>query len=516
MSHDPAPQSEREARLLSVIESAMDAIITVDESQRIVMFNPAAERIFGVPVAEALGSPLDRLIPERFRRGHGEHIRAFGRTGVTMRSMGRLGTISGVRADGTEFPIEASISQATAGGQRLFTVILRDVSERKKLQEQFLQSQKMEGIGRLAGGIAHDFNNLLMAMFNYLTLATNRLEAGHPALPAIASAYEAAERAAMLTRQLLAFARKQVARPRVLSATEVVAGLEPMLRRLIGDDVVLRASLTATGNVRADATQLEQVIVNLVVNARDAMPQGGPLTIEVSDTELDEAYCRMRVDAAPGPHVMLAVSDTGVGMDAETLGRLFEPFFTTKAPGKGTGLGLATCHGIVKQSGGHIAVYSEPGRGTTVKVFLPRVTEERGAEPERWAAHAPGGGTEAVLLVEDSPVVRGLVAEALQRAGYRVLVASTGAEALRIAGEAGTLKLLVTDVVMPQMSGVELAAALTAERPGLRVIYMSGYTEESIAEQGVDSRGAVFMTKPFTTDSLLRRARELLDGAGGG
>jgi two-component system cell cycle sensor histidine kinase/response regulator CckA len=517
MSHDPAngPLSDREARLLSIIESAMDAIITVDESQRIVLFNPAAERIFGVPVAEALGSRLDRFIPERFRRSHAAHVGEFGRTGVTMRAMGRLGTISGLRADGTEFPIEASISQATAGGQRLFTVILRDVSERKRLQEQFLQSQKMEGIGRLAGGIAHDFNNLLMAVFNYLTLASNRLDPGHPARPAIASAHEAAEKAAMLTRQLLAFARKQVVRPRVLSPGDVVAGLEPMLRRLIGDDIVLRASLAAAGNVLADATQLEQVIVNLVVNARDAMPEGGKVTIEVSDTELDEAYCRSRVNVSPGPYVMIAVTDTGTGMDAATLQHLFEPFFTTKAPGKGTGLGLATCHAIVKQRGGHIAVYSEPGRGTTVRVFMPRIAEDHRTELRGGPSPAPVGGTESVLLVEDSPVIRGLVSEALQHAGYDVLVADSGAAALRLAEARGSrLALLITDVVMPEMSGAQLAETLLAGRPRLKVIYMSGYTEETISESPMKPSGALFISKPFTTDSLLRQVRQLLDAKG--
>ncbi|MCC6677670.1 MAG: PAS domain S-box protein [Phycisphaerales bacterium] len=505
---------ESQTRLSQIIDSAMDAIITVDETQHIVMFNHAAERIFGVTATEAIGGPLDRLIPNRFRRAHGEHIRSFGRTGVTTRGMGRLQTLSGLRADGKEFPIEASISQAVAGGQRFFTVILRDVSERRALEEQLLQSQKMEGIGRLAGGVAHDFNNLLMAIFNYVALASNKVEPSHPAQAYLAQVHEAAERAATLTRQLLAFARKQVVSPRVLCPSEVVSGLEPLLRRLLGENLLLRTAIDdITGNVRADRTQLEQVIMNLAVNARDAMPRGGTLTIETGNVTLDDEYCRTRVGASPGEHVMLAVTDTGEGMSPDVLNRLFEPFFTTKPPGKGTGLGLATCHGIVKQSGGHIAVYSEPGRGTSVKVFLPRVTEAGAAAEASPVPSAPIGGTETILLAEDSEMVRALTLEALRNAGYTVISGANGPDALRAVGDR-TIDLLITDVVMPEMSGVELAATLARQRPGLRVIYISGYTEETVVHHGVEDRAGAFLAKPFMTTMLLRKVREVLDGPG--
>ncbi len=427
--------------------------------------------------------------------------------------MGRLGALSGLRADGSEFPIEASISQVVAGGRKLMTVILRDVTERKKLEGQLLQSQKMEGIGRLAAGVAHDFNNLLMAMMNYLVLAGKHLEPGHASLPAIGHAREAAERAAALTRQLLAFARKQSVLPRVLSPREVVAGLEPMVQRLMSEDISLRLVLDPdTWNVKADANQLEQVLVNVCVNARDAMAGGGTLTIETGNVVLGEAYCRTRVGATPGEHVLIAVTDTGVGMTPEILSNLFEPFFTTKPPGQGTGLGLATCHGIIHQSGGHIAVYSEPGRGTTMKVFLPRATGIGEARVERPASAPVTGGSETLLLAEDSPMVRELIADALRAAGYTVIAASTGEEAIKLAeASAKPIALLVTDVVMPGMSGVRLAELLRESGRVTRVIYMSGYTEATISPQGVEPERSVFLSKPFSTDVLLQKVREVLD-----
>lgn len=507
---DGGASTESTRRLHGIIESATDAIISIDGSQKIVMFNPAAERIFGVRAAEAMGGTLDRFLPERFRAAHSGHIRKFGTTGVTTRAMGMLGTLRGLRADGREFPIEASISQADVGGQRLYTVILRDVSERQKLEEQLLQSQKMEGIGRLAGGVAHDFNNLLTAIFGYVGSALMMLDVSHPAYSALTHTQEAAERAASLTRQLLAFARKQVVNLQVVRPKVVVEGIEPMLRRLIGDDVALRIAVKDdTGSVRADRGQLEQVIINLAVNARDAMPRGGTLTIETMNVDLDAVYCSARVGAEPGPHVTVAVTDTGVGMSPEVLSRLFEPFFTTKGPGKGTGLGLATCHGIVRQSGGHIAVYSEPGRGTSIKVFLPRVGDEGTRITVKTALPAIGGH-ETILLVEDNEMVRGFVTESLARVGYNIITAQNGPEALRSVGPAHRIDLLITDVVMPEMSGVQLATKLQSERPGMPVLFMSGYTEDTIVHHGVETEGTSFIPKPFTLDALMRKVRSIL------
>ncbi len=505
------------AHLESIIESAMDGIITVDESQHIVMYNAAAERIFGVDVSEAIGSPLERFIPQRHRPSHAAHVKSFGRTGVTRRAMGHLGLLSGLRSDGTEFPIEASISQAMSGGRKFYTVILRDVTERQKLEAQLLQAQKMEGLGRLAGGVAHDFNNLLMAMFNYLALGVRTLEPGHAARAPLAHAKEAADRAATLTRQLLTFARKQAVTRGVVSPRDVVAGLEPMIRRLIGEDLSLRTNLAPnTGWVVADASQLEQVVVNLAVNARDAMPRGGTFAIETANVTLDEAYCATHPHAKPGAHVMIAVTDTGTGMTAEVLSRLFEPFFTTKEPGKGTGLGLSTCHGIVRQSGGHIAVYSEHGKGTSVKVYLPRVGEGAGGTgPAPELKSRPTGGTETVLLAEDSELIRNLAGEVMAGAGYTVLLAGDGREAADVAGRySREIDLLVADVVLPGLSGIRLAEEMLAARPKLRVLFMSGYTEDMIDHHGVRREVSEFIAKPFEMDELLRRVREILDERG--
>jgi PAS domain S-box-containing protein len=514
-SQDPtiAASETTDARLLSIIESAMDAIITVDDSQRVVMYNAAAERIFGIPAADALGSPLERFIPERYRRDHAEHIRAFGSTGVSMRHMGRLGSLTGLRADGTEFPLEASISHSAAGGRHYYTAIVRDITERKRLEEQLLHAQKMEVIGRLAGGIAHDFNNLLMAIFNYLTLATRALEPEHPSRAALAQVHEASNRAATLTRQLLTFARKQVVKPRVISLRDVVAGLEPMLRRLITNDIALKTELGATpGTVRADPTQLEQVIMNLVVNARDAMPSGGTLTIATGETVLDEAYCHATVGAAPGPHVTLTVTDTGIGMSKDIMARIFEPFFTTKDPGKGTGLGLATCHGIVTQGRGHITVRSSPGAGTTIQVLLPRAVGQAKSAPLNPQPSPAERGTETVLFAEDSNIVRELISGDLMRAGYTVLAAGGGAEALGLAkGHTGHIHLLITDLIMPGMSGVDLYSALSAQRGTIPVLYISGGGEEALAQREGTVSGSSMLAKPFTTDTLLRKIRSILD-----
>jgi CheY-like chemotaxis protein len=375
----------------------------------------------------------------------------------------------------------------------------------------------MESVGRLAGGVAHDFNNLLMAMFNYLSLATRRLEEGHPARPHLAHMQEVADRAAGLTRQLLAFARKQTLHPRAISPREVVAGIEPLLRRMIGEDITLRViPAPDTGIVMADVSQLEQVLMNLAVNARDAMPGGGTLTIETGNMTLDEAYASTTMGARPGEHVMISVTDTGSGMSPEIRARLFEPFFTTKGPGKGTGLGLATCHGIVSQQGGHIAVYSEVGRGTSIKVFLPReMAKSADSTPERAPLARPVGGTETILLAEDSPIVSDLAAAALREAGYTVLVAANGKRALTLAqSQLGTIHLLVSDAVMPEMGGALLAEELLKQRPDMRVIFMSGYTEDTVEQHGIPGNTPHFLAKPFMTDALLRLVREVLDGHG--
>jgi signal transduction histidine kinase len=399
---------------------------------------------------------------------------------------------------------------------RLLGTVL-DVTDRRRLEEQYRQAQKMEAVGRLAGGVAHDFNNLLTVINGYGEVLLESLPAGHPAREMVAEIRGAGERAAALTRQLLAFSRKQPAAPRVLDLNALVRDLDRMLRRLIGEDVEF-ATATAPDlwPVTADPGHLEQVVVNLVVNARDAMPRGGKLTVETRNVVLDDAYARATADARPGPHVLLAVTDTGVGMDRATLDRALEPFFTTKGPSHGTGLGLATVYGVVKQAGGHVALYSEPGRGTTVKVYLPPTDVPVTQTPDRPIARPLPRGTETVLLVEDEDAVRALTRHVLRVAGYAVLEAADGRQAVRVAdGYAGRIDLLVTDVVMPHLGGREVADALAGRHPGLRVLFLSGYSDDAVVRHGLVDRDVAFLQKPFTPADLARKVREVLDRPAG-
>jgi PAS domain S-box-containing protein len=397
---------------------------------------------------------------------------------------------------------------------RLHEALEQELTGRKRLEEQLLQAQKMEAVGRLAGGVAHDFNNVLTAITGYADLLLMNLGDLDPWRKDVEEIKKAADRASTLTHQLLAFSRKQVLQPRVLNLNAVVANMEKMLRRLIREDIDLVAVLDpALGNVKADPGQTEQVIMNLAVNARDAMPQGGKLTIETMNVYLDEDYARQHVDVQPGPYVMLAVSDTGIGMNEETLSYIFEPFFTTKEKDEGTGLGLSTVYGIVKQSGGHIWVYSEPGQGTTFKVYLPQVEEViELLEPSSVPTELPQG-SETVLLVENADIVRGLAHRVLLQNGYTVLEARHGEEAFLICEQhEGPIHLLVTDVVMPGMSGRELAERLTTSYPETKVLYMSGHTDNAIVRHGVLEPDIAFLQKPFTPDVLARKVREVLDG----
>ena len=388
-----------------------------------------------------------------------------------------------------------------------------DITERKQLEEQFHQAQKMEAVGRLAGGVAHDFNNLLTAILGSADLVLESLKPAAAEREEVEEIRKAALRAADLTRQLLAFSRQQVVAPTVLNPNTVVADMDKLLRRLLGEDVALRTVLAPDlATVKADPSQLEQVLLNLAVNARDAMPNGGKLTIETQNVELDQEYVRGHLAAQPGSYVMLAVSDTGVGMDAATQARIFEPFFTTKERGKGTGLGLATVYGIVKQSGGWIWVYSEPGQGTTFKVYLPRVTEPAAPAAPSPARPVSLRGSETILVVEDEEVIRNLVQKVLKANGYTVLVAGTGSDAERVAGaHAGPIHLLMTDVVLPGLNGREVARRLVAQRAGIRVLFLSGYTDDAIVHHGVLDPGVAFLQKPFSPAVLGRKVREVLD-----
>jgi PAS domain S-box-containing protein len=389
-----------------------------------------------------------------------------------------------------------------------------NVTERKHLEDQFRQAQKMEAVGRLAGGVAHDFNNLLTIINGYGELVLKGLLPDEPARALIREMVAAGDRAAALTRQLLAFSRKAILEPKVLDLKAVVADVDRMLRRILGEDIQLAVVMAPElGAVKADAGQIEQVILNLVINARDAMPQGGKLTIELHNADLDEAYALGHPEARVGPHVLLAVSDTGCGMDQTTLARLFEPFFTTKGE-RGNGLGLATVHGIIKQSGGHVAVYSEVGHGTTFKVYLPRLELRPGPSKSHHHQAVMPRSSETVLLVEDEHGARALCRHVLQGCGYALLEASDGVEAVRVAGQhGGRIDLLLTDVVMPRMSGREVAERLAGTHAGMKVLFLSGYTEDAVVRHGILEAEVAFLQKPFSPASLAAKVREVLDGA---
>jgi len=409
--------------------------------------------------------------------------------------------------------LTAVLHRDPAGAANFFISTVEDVTDRVRLEVQLRQGQKMEAVGRLAGGIAHDFNNLLTVILGYSDLVLRELAPEAPLRSDVEEIRHAGRSAAALTRQLLAFSRKQILQPQIVDLNDVVMRMNALLRRLIGEDIELRIRLgIPLDRVSVDPSQIEQIVLNLALNARDAMPQGGSLTVETANWELDAHWVAQHPDASEGRHVMLAISDTGVGMDRTVQTHLFEPFFTTKERGKGTGLGLATVYGIVKQSGGSIFVYSEPEHGTTFKIFLPR-TEQAADLPEVARSRVePVGGTETILLVEDQPEVRAVIRNALARHGYVVLDAAGGPEALAMLEKFdGEVHLLLTDVVMPGMSGRALADWLLVSRPSLRVLYTSGYTDDTIVHHGVLEAGIAFIQKPFTPSVLLKRVRDILD-----
>ncbi len=405
--------------------------------------------------------------------------------------------------------LEGRVAQTSGDLAREADARQRTESELRRSEEQLRQAQKLEAVGRLAAGIAHDFNNLLSVVLSYAEELLIELPAESPSRRDALEIQRAGERAAELTRQLLVFSRQQVLAPKVLNLNEVLSGLHRMLGRVLGEDVDLTLlAAPLLGQVNADPGQLEQVVMNLVVNARDAMPDGGKLTIATTNVDLDDDYVREHLGVEPGRYVMLSVSDTGIGMDKATQARLFEPFFTTKGPGRGTGLGLSTVFGIIKQSRGSIWVYSEPGQGSTFKIYLPRV--DAAAERPLMAALSTGGH-ETILLVEDEPQVRAVVQRALERGGYGVLVAQDANDALRLSAAVSSIDLLLTDVVMPQMNGRELAERVRATRPGIRVLFTSGYTDDAILRHGVLDQGVPFLQKPITPAALMRSVRETLD-----
>ncbi len=501
---------EREELFRLISENAADMIAVVDPSGRRLYNSPAYARILGYSNEElASTSFYDQVHPDD------RHVAEQAVKEATGGSQVRAVQYRIRHKDGSWHVIESGASAIldAQGKVEKFVIVNRDVSEQRQLEEKFRQAQKMEAVGRLSGGVAHDFNNLLGVIIGYAEFLQESLDPENSLRSSVDEILKAGKRAASLTRQLLAFSRQQVLDPKVLDLNAVVADMDKMLRRLIGEDIELSTTLGVDlGRLKADQGQLEQVLLNLVVNARDAMPQGGKLVIDTENMLMDEAFTRKYpYPVQPGPYVCLTVTDTGIGMDADTKARAFEPFFTTKEKGKGTGLGLSTVYGVVKQSGGYIDIYSSPGAGTTFKIYLPRVEEAIKSE-------APAGvatsftGNETILIAEDEPSLRTLTRNTLELCGYKVLEAKDGVEALEISDRyKGPIDLLLTDMVMPGMGGRALAQALTRRRPETRLAYMSGYTGQAVGSQGPVDPGSVFLLKPFTRELLTRKIREALD-----
>ncbi len=492
-----------------VLEASPNAVVAVDRGGLIVYANPQVEATFGYARSELLGQSIELLLPER---AGGDHIavRDAFITHPVARPMGTRLDLVGRRKDDSEFPIDMSLSPVeTADGLQIVATIV-DLAARKAAENQLLQAQKLESIGRLAGGIAHDFNNMLFAIHGYAELLAQDLGSDDPGrrdparlLESVNAISQAAERAAALTAQLLAFSRQQIVTLKVLDVNAAVTMIEPMLHQLIGANVNLVMELDpATGHIRADAGQIDQIVVNLVVNARDAMPKGGTVTIETGNAEFEARYAIDHFDVKPGSYVFVAVSDNGTGMDRLTRDHIFEPFFTTKDVGKGTGLGLATTYGIVHQAGGHIWLYSEPGHGSAFKLYFPRV--DASIEERPLVAVGPMVGVGTVLVVEDEPAVRDMTTQLFVRAGYEVLAVGDAKEALATARMAEPIDVLVTDVVMPGTSGIELAEQMMDRYPRLGVVLLSGYTAETLDLARVTARGAMFVPKPVTSNQLLQ------------
>jgi PAS domain S-box-containing protein len=502
-----------EERFRQIAENIKEAFIVVElNGFRPLYLSRMWEEIWGRPLEEAYRNPTAWV--------QAIHPDDAGVVAETRQAIDRGEPISRnfrvVRPDGTIRWVRARAFPVYSANHELYREVglVEDITDLRRTEEQLLQAQKMEAVGRLAGGVAHDFNNLLTAILGYSELVLQDLGPDHPSAADVKEIRMAGQSAENLTRQLLAFSRRQILQPQTLDLNKVVTRVDALLQRIIGEDIELTMKLTAPlGRVSADPGQIEQVVLNLAVNARDAMPHGGKLTIETANVVLDDDYVSQHAGATPGPHVMMAVTDTGHGMDAATQQRLFEPFFTTKEPGRGTGLGLATVYGIVTQSRGSIWVYSEVGQGSTFKVYLPVTTDEVTAPAVVEMSPASLSGTETVLVVEDQIEARSVICETLRRRGYTVIEAVNGPDAIVKGRQADVgIDVMLTDVVMPGMGGRRVAEVIRATRPALKVVYMSGYTDSAIVDHGILEAGVTFVQKPFATDTLLRKIREVLDG----
>ena len=502
-----------EERLRTIFEAAAEGILVADIATRKFLYaNPAICRMLGYEAEELLRLGVDDIHPEEDLPRVIAEFEAQAR-----REKSVAADLPCLRKDGTKVYADICTANLVIDGRPCNAGFFTDITERKRIEEQLRQAQRMEAIGRLAGGVAHDFNNILTVIAGYCELLLADLPAGSDLRPDVEEVAKAADRAGALTRQLLTISRDQVVQAEVLDLNAVIVNMEQMLRRLIGEDVQLETALAPElEEVRVDPGQVEQVLLNLAANARDAMPRGGKLTIETASVELDDSYAQSHNGVQPGRYVLLAVSDTGTGIDGSVLPHIFEPFFTTKRQGRGTGLGLSIVYGIVRQSGGHIWVYSEPGKGTTFKIYLP-VTEREETVPWPAPVSAPSEhGAGVILLVEDQEAVRAMLTKALAARGYTLLEAADGEEAVRLlAGRQGPIDLLITDVVMPVMSGRELAERLAAERPGMKVLFISGFADRAIVHHGMLSPGINYLQKPFPLSELTRKVEQILKGTSG-
>jgi PAS domain S-box-containing protein len=506
-------QQETQLRLAALVDSVLDGIITLDADDRIIMCNPAAEKMFRYSAGELVGRPFNCLLIGALRPSTDP------KTAPDPEATDFPSVLRGVRSSGEEFPLETSISQVALRGRTFFTLILRDLSERLRVEaalaqseECFRQAQKMEALGQLAGGVAHDFNNLLTVISGHTDLLLAGVSENWPMRDSLAEIQRASLRAASLTRQLLAFSRKQVLAPRVLDLNALIPDTEKMLRRLIGENVTLETRLASDLRpVKIDPGQMEQVVLNLVVNARDAMPKGGRLVLETFNADFAQQELKRHPKIPPQKCVVLSVADSGCGMTPEVQARIFEPFFTTKGAAHGTGLGLAIVQRILKQNGGQVSVRSEIGVGTTFQIFLPSVQECPVAVPLSNVEQSMRG-SETVLLAEDEEALRYLGSTVLERYGYTVLLAADAKEALRKANShKGKIHLLLTDIVMPGMDGFQLAKALRSRQPDLKVIFSTGYSDDSAPIHKALRRGSAFLSKPFSPDALAAKVRQVLD-----
>lgn len=504
----------REAHLRSILETVPEAMVVIDERGRVTSFSVAAEKLFGYAAVEVCGQNVRMLMPSPDREAHDGYLSRYLTTGER-RIIGYGRVVTGQRKDGTHFPMELAVGEALTSGKRIFTGFIRDLTSRQKIEEELRQSQKMEAIGQLTGGIAHDFNNLLTVISGNLEMIERRLDS-EKLLTLVREAQDAADDGAKLTAQLLAFGRRQPLNPKLADVGALVSAFSDLLRRTLGETIELKTVVTgAVHQTMVDPSQLQNALLNLALNARDAMPRGGQLTVEISHARLDSDYAQMYPQVRAGNFVLVTVTDTGIGMTAEVKQRAFEPFYTTKGVGAGTGLGLSMVYGFVKQSGGHVQLYSEAGQGTSVRLFLPAVTASGSPAHLRGRAE-PGeddgiiGGDEVVLVVEDDVRVRRVAVARLKDAGYRVIEAGAGAEALALIDAHPEIDLLFTDIVMPGgMTGDELAKAVRAVRPHIKVLFTSGYAEPSVAGRELADAGS-WLKKPYTAKELADRLRELL------